>query len=258
VEWAFAVLLVVVVFWPTGGERRRGRALFRHTGPQWRRMYGRRAFLRYGLALGTAAVLAYSGADEAIDRWHGRALNTREGRGSHELPPSRSDRVAEVVKFAGERFWFGVWAVAAAVDWLWKSSPVSRWGRDNFEAMVVGLPLLWTTQRVLGSNRPSSDTGDPRWQPFRHANAASGHAFVGAIPVWTLAQRVDQDTGRWALRTAGLVTGWSRLNDRKHYLSQTLLGWTIAGNAVAAVRPRGEEAAGGAVPAAGDSRPLHP
>ena len=32
-----------------------------------------------------------------------------------------------------------------------------------------------------------------------------------------------------------VLTGWSRLNDRKHYLSQIILGWTIAWNAVSAV-----------------------
>ena len=41
---------------------------------------------------------------------------------------------------------------------------------------------------------------------------------------------------RGAVRGLGLLTGWSRINDRKHCLSQVLLGWTIAWNAVDATR----------------------
>jgi hypothetical protein len=246
-----AVVLLVVVLWPTPG-RRRGRPLFRSTGPQWRRGYGRRAFLRLGTALGVAAVLAYSGADEAVERWHTGTFDPREHRAEtvrdemraegrkHEanrvktgsFPSSASDRVAQVVEPLGDREWFFIWGLGGLADWLWRTNPASRWARANFEAMCVGLPTLWTFQRVLGSNRPSSDDGSPRWRPFQHANAASGHAFLGAIPLWTLARRLRP---RWASAAAGALgtlTGWSRINDRKHYLSQVILGWTIAYNAV--------------------------
>jgi len=249
-----AVALLAVAVWPTHG-RRRGRALFRHTGPQWRRAYGRRAFLRLGMALGTAAVLAYSGADEAFERWHSELVDSRELRSENvrialrqagrkhdarrirteDYPNSLSDHVAQAAKPWGEREHFLVWGVTGLVDWLWRSSPASRWGRANFEAMCVGLPTLWTVQRVLGSNRPSNDDGSPRWRPFQHANSASGHAFMGAIPFWNLARRLHVGWARGLAGFLGTLTGWSRLNDRKHYLSQVLLGWTIAWNAVDAV-----------------------
>ncbi len=251
--WIVAlVILILTLVWPMRRGRVRGRALFRHTGPQWRRGYGRRAFMRLGLALGAAAVLAYSGAEEAIESGQTEQLDVPEGRleearvklraeGRHDeadrlqvedFPSSPSDRVSVAVKPAGEREWFLVWALTGAVDWLWSSSPVSRWGRSTFEAMCVGLPMLWTAQRVLGANRPSSRDGSPRWRPFQHANAASGHAFIAAIPFWTLAQRLNPVWARGAVRGLGGLTGWSRINDRKHYTSQVLLGWTIAWNAV--------------------------
>ena len=256
--WVIAlIILVLVLVWPAHDRRRRGRALFRHTGPQWRRAYGRRSFLRLGLALGAAAVLAYSGADEAVEQVHTELVDPREGRLDAErkrlraagrddeadalrmedFPAAAGDRVTQVVKPGGEREWFLIWGLTAVGDWLWKTSPVSRWGRANFEAMCVGLPTLWTVQRVLGANRPSSDDGSPRWRPFQHANAASGHAFIGAIPWWTLALRVQPTWARGAARAVGMLTGWSRLNDRKHYASQVLLGWTIAWNAVEATVP---------------------
>jgi len=256
--WLAALLaLVLVLVWPTGGPRRRGRALFRHTGSQWRRNYGRRAFLRLGLALGAAAVLVYSGADEALDRQHTRGLDPREGRAeaardalraagrlddakalkTESFPSSPSDRLARAAKPTGERAMFAVWGLVALGDWLVRSTPFSRWGRANFEALCVGLPVLWTVQRGLGANRPSSADGSPRWRPLQHANAASGHAFIGAVPWWPLAHRLRPGALRGVARAVGLVAGWSRVNDRKHYSSQVLLGWVIAGNAVAAVQP---------------------
>lgn len=254
--WVIAVVvLIAIAVWPTGGCRR-GRPLFRDTGPQWRRAYGRRAFLRLGLALGAAAVLAYSGADEAIERWHSELVDTRELRAENQrialreagredearrihtddYPSSPSDYVARAAKPWGEREHFLVWGLAGLVDWLWRSSPASRWARANFEAMCVGLPMLWTVQRVLGSNRPTNHDGSPRWRPFQHANSASGHAFIGAIPFWNLARRLHAGWARGLAGFVGTLTGWSRINDRKHYLSQVLLGWTIAWNAVDAVQ----------------------
>jgi hypothetical protein len=232
-----AIILLLVVCWPARGPRRRGSALLRHTGPQWRRAYGRRALLRYGLALGAAAVLAHLGGDQSFDRGHTEALDAREGRGGRAQRPSPSDQVAELAKPAGERFWFLAWLVAALGDWLWRSTPFTRWGRANFEACCVGLPSLWVVQRGLGANRPSSDGGSPRWRPLQHANSASGHAFLGAVPWWTLARRLDARAAKVVVTALGTVTGWSRLNDRKHFLSQVLLGWTIAWTAVEATDP---------------------
>lgn len=231
--WVALGLMAVCAFlaWPTGpgGRVRRGRGgsapLFKGTGGHWRRNCGRRAFLRLGGALVTAGVLAYSGADEALEGFHASRVRS-----------AGTDRAAHVFKFFGERFWFGGWLLVAAADAWWRSSAFSRWGRANFEAMVVGLPVLWTVQRGLGANRPSSDDASPRWRPLEAANSASGHTFMSAVPWLTLAARTGGGRAV-AARVGSLLTGWSRLNDRKHYVSQIVLGWTIAFNAVAAVDP---------------------
>ena len=67
-------------------------------------------------------------------------------------------------------------------------------------------------------------------------NTASGHAFIAAIPWLNLARRSPGPVARWAARFGSVLTGWSRINDRKHYLSQVVLGWTIAWNATEAVQ----------------------
>ena len=50
-----------------------------------------------------------------------------------------------------------------------------------------------------------------------------------------LARRLQGTYPKWAARCGSVLTGWSRINDRKHYLSQVVLGWTIAWNAVDAI-----------------------
>jgi len=202
--------------------------LFAGTGAHWRRRYGRRAFLKLGAAIAGAGVVIYSGLDEAVIAAHDRHL--------------RSDgtaRVARVGYEGGQRPWFLAWAAVAAIDAWWRSGPLSRWGRLNFEAMVVGLPMLWTVQRVLGAGRPSADVPTPDWKPFRHDNAASGHAFIGAVPWITAARAAGLRRWRLPLWLGSWLSGWSRLHDRKHYLSQVCLGWYLAWQAVVAVDDRG-------------------
>lgn len=219
-------LLVLPDRWGRRAKRGPGRwaPLLKGTGAHWRGNYGRRAFLRLGGAVMVAGALAYSGADEAVENFHAGTVRS-----------AGSDRLAHRLKFFGERFWFVNWLAVAAIDAWWQSGSFSRWGRANFEAMFVGLPVLWTVQRGLGANRPSSDHGNPRWRPLAADNSASGHTFMSAVPWLNLAVRC----GRWPVAVAGhlasLGTGWSRLNDRKHYPSQILLGWVIAFNAVSAV-----------------------
>jgi len=200
--------------------------LFRGTGSQWRRNYSRRSFLRLGGAVAAAGALAYSGADEAVDRLHSGTLRS-----------SGTDAASHLVNPFGERFWFVNWFLVAAIDAWVRSGSFSRWGRENFEAMTVGLPVLWTVQRGLGANRPSDEDPSPQWRPMSDDNAASGHAFISAIPWLNLARRTGNLNTRWAARCGSVLTGWSRINDRKHYLSQVVLGWSIAWNAVEAVHP---------------------
>jgi membrane-associated phospholipid phosphatase len=227
--WVACGLAVVCALVVMPGRLRRGGAkapLFRGTGSHWRRNYGRRSFLRLGAALVAGAALAFSGTDEAVEDFHTGVLRS-----------PATDRVSHVVNPFGERFWFLTWLLVAGIDAWFRSGAFSSWGRRNFEAMVVGLPALWTVQRGLGANRPSDPEPNPRWRPLADDNAASGHAFIAAIPWLNLARASGRVDVRWFSRAASTLTGWSRINDRKHYLSQVILGWVIAFNAVDAVNP---------------------
>jgi PAP2 superfamily/TAT (twin-arginine translocation) pathway signal sequence len=217
-------LLIATAAWGLRRRPRRGDHLLRGTGAHYRRLYTRRNFLKLGAAVAGAAGLVYSGADEAVESWH-----------HDRLQSASSDRLADFLHHFGERWWFGIWGAFALVDRFAGSSPLSRWGRQSFHAMAVGLPSLWTVQRGLGGARPKDDTHGPRFVPFADDNAASGHCFIGAIPCLVAARRLGLPAPRTLAYLASPWVGWSRINDHKHYLSQVLLGYGIAWQAVESV-----------------------
>jgi hypothetical protein len=206
--------------------------MFRGTGDHWRRQYSRRSFLKLGAAVVVAGAVVYSGADEAVTRLHDKHVRSKS-----------SDRLSRVGYELGQRPWFLAWAGLAAVDAWVRSNPLTRWGRANFETMAVGLPVLWTVQRALGADRPSADEPTPNWRPFASDHAASGHAFIGAVPWLNAARAAGLHRWRPLLLMGSTLSGWSRLNDRKHYLSQVWLGWFIAWQATNAVGYRGGQPA---------------
>jgi membrane-associated phospholipid phosphatase len=89
---------------------------------------------------------------------------------------------------------------------------------------------------LLGPERPNDIPGHySGWQPFEGAHGASGHAFVGAVPLITAANMTDNWLLKGGLYFASTVVGWSRINDDRHYLSQVCLGWYLGYLAARAV-----------------------
>ncbi|MGD8395708.1 MAG: phosphatase PAP2 family protein [Candidatus Eiseniibacteriota bacterium] len=186
-----------------------------------RRHHSRRNFLRLGLAVAGAAVLAYGGVDARVDRWH--AAHVR-GRTAHTI--------ADLAHFLGERPWVLYWLLFALIDAWWATNPLTRWGRRCFDATLIGLPGLWVVQRGLGASRPRETPHGPRFHPLADDNSASGHTFIAAVPFLVAARMSHRMPARSIAYALSPVTGWSRIHDRKHYLSQVALGYGLAWQAV--------------------------
>jgi membrane-associated phospholipid phosphatase len=64
----------------------------------------------------------------------------------------------------------------------------------------------------------------------------SGHTFIGAVPFLVAAKRADGFLLKSAYFVGSGLAGYSRINDDAHYLSQVILGWSIAYLSVAATQ----------------------
>lgn len=200
----------------------------------YRRFYSRRGLVLQGCGLGMAAILANTPLDEGFQDWHDTAVKGRT-----------SDDLAVAVKWLGEgRIAIPVCVGAAllSLSALPDDEPigvVGQWGIRSLRGFAVGSPSLLAIQYLYCPNasRPEDGLGS-RWRPFNDpygSAAASGHSFIGAVPLLTAARMTDNGflkTGFYALST---LPAWSRVNDRMHYLSQALLGWWLAWLAVEAV-----------------------
>lgn len=106
------------------------------------------------------------------------------------------------------------------------AGPVKSWAEDSLRAFVVGAPAGLLIQYATGASRP--EEGSSGWKPFRGNNGLSGHSFTGAIPFITAAKRQESVAMKSLLYGLSILPGLSRMNDKKHYLSQVALGWYLA------------------------------
>ena len=197
-----------------------------------------------GVGIAGAAPLANGSADEDVHNWYQHRIK-REG-----LNP-----VSDVFLYGGQAWValpIGLELLALngrfGEDWQ-NDGGILEWSNRSLRAVAVGYPPVISLYALLGSGRP--DSHDSNWQPFEHFHGVSGHTFIGAIPFLTAASMTDNWLYKVPLVAGSFLTGWSRLHDDKHYLSQIALGWWIAALSVHSVNETQKESNWGIVPTAG-------
>ncbi len=182
--------------------------------------------------LGTSAILANTHIDAGFRDAYGEALrpdNTeldylkQLGNGIYIIPGLAA-------------IWFVDYEIDSYAD---ENAPITsawlqEWSGRSLRGIIVGTVPLLSLQYVIGSARPSYGDGSA-WHPFKHDNGVSGHAFIGAVPLWTAAQMTDCCPLEVTFYAAGTLAGWSRIHSDAHYLSQVVMGWWLAGLSVSAV-----------------------
>lgn len=112
---------------------------------------------------------------------------------------------------------------------------IGHWGERSLRAAATGAPTLLLLQYTLGGSRPGESPLGSHWHPFADNNGVSGHAYIGAVPMLTAARLTDRPLLKAGLIGGSMLAGASRITDENHYLSQVIIGWSIAWVAVAAV-----------------------
>lgn len=202
-------------------------------------MYLSRNALWVGLAIGGSAVAANTHADRGARDWY-----------RDRVHGSRIDDVARNGTYLGD-WWVVVPVVLGAsigghmCPESHTATTIAEWGDRSGRALLVGAPAIGVMALVAGGNGPSND--DSRWHfpghppkgkdllKFRTGDlfdrgyeAASLRSYLGAVPFLTAAS-MSENRALKALFVAGsFVPTWADFHDDRHYLSQALLGWSIA------------------------------
>jgi hypothetical protein len=174
-----------------------------------------------GLAVGIAAPLAETHADQTMRDWyqnHVRTINT--------------DRFIEFGNNIGFYqyvipVYAGGWVMGAIFHDNCVGNVVYEWSTRTLRAIAVGAPAVGVLQYGLGPSRPG-DGDSSHWHPLHDSHGASGNAFVAAVPFMAAATMVENPFLQAAFMVGSLYGGWARIDLDAHYFSQVFLGWSVA------------------------------
>jgi len=188
--------------------------------------------------IGVAAILANCDLDDDFAHAY-----------QNQVRSSGTDTASAIFEKLGRGAYVIPAFAAATLLELWyenqsgQTTLLGEWSENTFRAMLVGGPPVFILQPLLGASRPTEMAGS-KWKPFSGNNGVSGHAFLGAVPFLSAAMMTDNCLLKTTLIGASTLTGWSRINDNKHFLSQVLLGWWIAYLSTMSVHQTNLEVAG--------------
>ena len=109
------------------------------------------------------------------------------------------------------------------------------WGLVGFSAgLLIACQLFWPDLNLnlqyttFGRLRPSQVEEPYEWRPFSGADAfPSGHTTMAFALATSLANEIRRPWATVGLMVVAAGTGWSRLNDNKHWVSDVAAGATL-------------------------------
>jgi hypothetical protein len=217
------ILLILLVFSSSTGAEGNGRIFGRAVqavSHDYRSFYSTNNIGDLAVGIGVAGVLANTSIDGEIQGWVQGSLRN-----------DGADELSESVELLGKgAVTIPLYGVAALVGEVTEGNgwgpAAGEWGRRSLRAILVGAPPAIFLQNAIGASRPDED--DSLWRPFEDNNGVSGHSFMGAVPFIAAAKMAENPYIRYSLYLGSMLSGWSRINDDRHYFSQAALGWWIA------------------------------
>lgn len=214
---------------PAAAERTRSRGsrTFEVLRGDYGEFYSARGLGRLSAGLFAAGAIANTDADqEAYDWYHGEV-----GEGADSFADGADQLGEPAVGLAGAALGVALLGLVPEGD---GENAAAAWVRRTARGYVVGLPAMYYLQQLVGSGRPDEPEGS-RWQAFGETHGVSGHAFLAAVPLLTLARSSDNRAVQGTAFVASLATAWARVHQGEHYPSQAFLGWYLAWTATGAV-----------------------
>ena len=167
------------------------------------------------------ALLANTNIDQSVADWYQDSVRS-----------NKTDRFSKDVKVFGNKKDVAIATasmigVSLILHHTQLGAILGKYTSSYVRVLLVAGPVLWASQVLTGGTRPKYNQSS-HWHPFRSSHGVSGHAFLGAVPFLVAARFTSRPVFKVLLYSASTFTGFSRINDNAHYLSQVLLGWWLA------------------------------
>ena len=174
-----------------------------------------------GAVLGATVLL--STLDEPTQRYAQRHRN------------EESDEIAEIFRQEGEApYYAGVSLGVLTVGAVTGNPAIRRSGTRLVASVALSALEMSVIKRVVGRSRPNEDVGAFVFHPFTSLKDSAGVETRGAMPsghttaafavATSLADDIDNPIADALLYTAATGTAFSRINDNRHWMSDTFFG----------------------------------
>ena len=142
----------------------------------------------------------------------------------------RTDAVATAFRQLGEftnilPMALGAWAGGAIAD----DKALERAGARLTASFGLSVGLFMTLKIAFGRERPDGSGDATNFRPFSIVNRSfpSGHTAIAFSLATTLADDLDEPWFAAFMYAAAAGTGWSRMNDDRHWLSDVAFGAVV-------------------------------
>jgi membrane-associated phospholipid phosphatase len=148
---------------------------------------------------------------------------------------SALDDVASVFQQEGEPLYYaGVSLGVLGVGLVTGDAGIERAGGRLVASVAISGIASQAMKHLIGRSRPNEDVGAFRFHPFTSLKDSAGVETRGAMPsghataafavATSLADDIDSPVADVVLYTLATGTAWSRINDDRHWLSDTAVG----------------------------------
>ena len=140
-----------------------------------------------------------------------------------------SNNLAKIGNGIGNPIYLGpALAVTWAVGTLTHNRSIRIAAQDAFAAGAIAGGLTAVLKVGFGRARPNALNGPGDFRPFsKNASFPSGHTTLAMAVATSLAHSTKDHWSDVLFYSAALVTGYARINDDKHWLSDVITGGAI-------------------------------
>ena len=143
--------------------------------------------------------------------------------------------IAGVFRKEGEPVYYaGISLGILGTGMLFKNADIRRAGGRVLASVLVSALVSESVKRLVGRSRPNEDAGAFNFHPFTtlqdsagietRGSMPSGHTTAAFAVAASLADDIHSTTADILLYTLAAGTAYSRMNDNRHWLSDTWIG----------------------------------